>query len=131
MDKFDDESIREFLRINNLSEDNYFFATKSPLSVDYALFGYASLVNYIVKFDYSKVYFFELSRLSNKNIESCITVNIDEIKEIKEHSFIGITHNIKIVFTNKKTFVLQANKKIKQIEMQSESLNSFIYELKK
>lgn len=121
---FNDASVREFLTMNHLNGDNYVFASLIPGMTSTFLFGsLASLAmtNYIIVFDDSKIYMFELSKLSNKVIEDCMTVEISTIKAMKTKSVVfGIAKRITIEFENKERITLQMNKKVAGLKEQTE-----------
>ena len=73
LEKFDGENIKKFLKMNNLEDNNYLLAQIMPTAKDYILYGYFSLskyIQFILHFDDKKLYFFELSRISNKSIKN-------------------------------------------------------------
>lgn len=130
LERVDDDNIIKFLEMNNLNSENYFFATQMPSMATYAVYGAlgaTTAVNYIINFDSTHIYLFELSRLSNKNIENCIVIDSKEINYIKNKNVVfGVAKKISIRFNNKKRLDLQCNKKVANIKNQEESIQRFL-----
>ena len=130
LNKFDDENIVDFLSRNNLNYENYFFASDMPGFGTYALYGAAgamTMTNYIVTFDNSKIYLFELSKTSNKKIINLIKINLNDVEYLQsKNAMFGIVKRIKLKLKNGDKYNFQCNKKVHGIEKQLLSLEKFI-----
>ncbi len=130
LERLDDENIIKFLEMNNLNSENYFFATQIPCMSTYAVYGSLgafTMVNYIVDFDSTYIYLFELSRLSNKNIENCIVIDSNEINYItNKNAVFGAAKSISIRFNNEKKLDLQCNKTVANLKNQEENIQRFL-----
>lgn len=133
MEKFDAENIKKFLELNKLKDDNYFIAQIVPKTKDYFLYGmfsFSKFSQYIVHFDDEKLYFFELSRISNKSIENSFIVYYKDMKVKKIKS--GILNYIVILELDKGNKAkLQILKKIYNFYAQEQYSKKLIQMLNK
>ena len=133
--KFNGESIREFLKINQLEEKNYLLAQIIPTVKEYLLYGYFSLssyIQYIVYFDDKKLYFFELSKLRNTSIKNGFFVKFEDL-QIKKLKKGLLAYKIYIEFKDGSKANMQIPKKVVRMYMQkqySEKLFNKFSELK-
>mgnify|MGYP005772363621 CR=1 FL=1 len=133
--KFNGESIREFLKINQLEEKNYLLAQIIPTVKEYLLYGYFSLssyIQYIVYFDDKKLYFFELSKLRNTSIKNGFFVKFEDL-QIKKLKKGLLAYKIYIEFKDGSKVNMQIPKKVVRMYMQkqySEKLFNKFSELK-
>lgn len=130
LNKFDDENIAEFLRMNNLNYDNYFYASDMPGLGTYGLYGSLgamTMTNYIVNFDNSNIYLFELSKISNKKIIHLIEISIKDVEELKsKDAMFGVVKRINLKLKNGDKYNFQCNKKVYGIKNQLAALEKFI-----
>lgn len=133
LNAFDDQNIKQFLAMNGLDYNNYFFSIMLPGYLKYALIGSLAAftaANYIVNFDREYVYMFQLSRLSNKAIEDCVILKVSDIQSITyKNAVFGLAYKISMNFAGSKIVSVQANKKIGMFPGQTDSINRF-FELK-
>ncbi len=133
--KLNGETIREFLKMNHLKEENYLLAQMVPTMKQYLLYGYGSLSNYIsyiLYFDDKKLYFFELSKLTNKSIKNgfCIKFEDMQVKKLKKGL---ISYKIRLEFKDGSLANIQIVKKVAKLFLQrqySEKLFDKFLELK-
>ena len=120
LEKFTGENIRDFLKMNQLEEDNYLLAQVVPTAKEYILYGYFSLsgyIQYIVHFDDKKLYFFELSKLTNKSIKNGFTVNFEDI-QIKKLRKGLLSYKVRLEFKDGSKLNLQLLKRVARLYSQ-------------
>lgn len=133
--KFNGETIREFLKKNHLKEENYLLAQMIPTAKEYILYGAFSFSNYIqfiLYFDDEKLYFFELSKLTNKSIKNGFFVKFEDL-QIKKLKKGLITYKIRLEFKDGSIANMQIIKKVSRLFLQkkySEKLFNKLSELK-
>ena len=133
--KINGESIREFLKMNHLKEENYLLAEMSLTAKEYIIKEMYSLSNtipYIVYFDDEKLYFFELSKFGRKIIKNGFFVKFDDLK-IRKLKKRLITYKIQLEFQDKSVNNVQIIKKVPRLFLQkqySETLYNKLLELK-
>lgn len=133
--KFNGETIREFLKLNELKEENYILAQMVPTIKEYFLYGYFSLSNcnqYILYFDNQKLYFFELGKLSSKSIKNGFFVKFEDLQIEKLKKGL-ICYKIRIKFKDGSIANLQIIKKVAKLFLQkqySEKLYNKLLEIK-
>ena len=129
------ENIREFLKLNNLKEENYLLAQIIPTAKEYLLYGAFSVstyLQYVLYFDDEKLYFFELSKLTNKAIKNGFFAKFEDLKIIKLRKGL-ISYKVKIEFKDGSIVNMQIAKKVARLFLQkkySEKLFTKFSELK-
>ena len=114
LEKFNGENIRKFLTINGLEDDNYLLAQVIPTAGDYLLYGlfsFSKYIQYIIHFNNENLYFFELSKLTNKSIENGFVVKLEDVKIRKIKKGI-LTYKIKLEFKDESKVNIQILKRI-------------------
>lgn len=114
LEKFDGENIKKFLKMNNLEDNNYLLAQIMPTAKDYILYGYFSLskyIQFILHFDEEKLYFFELSRTSNKSIKNGFAVEFKDL-QVKKAKKGLINYRIHLEFNDESKVNIQIPKKV-------------------
>ena len=133
--KFNGETIREFLKKNHLKEENYLLAQMIPTAREYVLYGlfsFSNYIQYILYFDDKKLYFFELSKLTNKTITNGFFVKFEDI-QIKKLRKGLISYKIRLEFKDGSIANMQIVKKVARLYLQkkySEKLYNKLSELK-
>ena len=133
--KFNGETIREFLKKNHLKEENYLLAQMIPTAKEYMLYGlfsFSNYIQYILYFDDQKLYFFELSKLTNKTITNGFFVKFEDI-QIKKLRKGLISYKIRLEFKDGSIANMQIVKKVARLYLQkkySEKLYNKLSELK-
>lgn len=133
--KINGESIREFLKMNHLKEENYLFAEMSLTAKEYILkemYSLSKTIPYIIYFDDEKLYFFELSKFGRKTIKNGFFVKFDDLK-IRKLKKRLITYKIQLEFQDKSVNNIQIIKKVPRLFLQkqySETLYNKLLELK-
>lgn len=125
-----DENIINMFNSINLNIEGYIFASLMPKLSSYALFGSLtsfSMRNVILAFDRTNLYFFELSRLSNKNVEELLIVPLNQILNCSHRNILfGVSKKINLKLGDNNKFILQANNKLKNLNNQKNSLLNLI-----
>ena len=135
LEKFNGETIREFLKKNHLKEENYLLAQMIPTAREYVLYGlfsFSNYIQYILYFDDEKLYFFELSKLTNKAITNGFFVKFEDLK-IKKLRKGLISYKIRLEFKDGSIANMQIVKKVARLYLQkkySEKLYNKLLELK-
>ena len=135
LEKFNGETIREFLKENHLKEENYLLAQIIPTAQEYLLYGlfsFSRYLQYILYFDDEKLYFFELSKFGRKIIKNGFFVKFDDLK-IRKLKKRLITYKIQLEFQDKSVNNVQIIKKVPRLFLQkqySETLYNKLLELK-
>ena len=133
--KINGESIREFLKMNHLKEENYLLAEMSLTAKEYIIkemYSLSKTIPYIVYFDDEKLYFFELSKFGRKIIKNGFFVKFDDLK-IRKLKKRLITYKIQLEFQDKSVNNVQIIKKVPRLFLQkqySETLYNKLKELK-
>ena len=133
--KFNGETIREFLKKNHLKEENYLLAQMIPTAKEYILYGAFSFSNYIqfiLYFDDEKLYFFELSKLTNKSIKNGFFVKFEDV-EVKKLRKGLISYKIRLEFKDGSMANMQIVKRVARLFLQkkySEKLYNKLLEIK-
>lgn len=133
--KINGESIREFLKMNHLKEENYLLAEMSLTAKEYIIkemYSLSKTIPYIVYFDDEKLYFFELSKFGRKIIKNGFFVKFDDLK-IRKLKKRLITYKIQLEFQDKSVNNVQIIKKVPRLFLQkqySETLYNKLLELK-
>lgn len=133
--KMNGESIREFLKMNHLKEENYLLAEMSLTAKEYIIkemYSLSKTIPYIVYFDDEKLYFFELSKFGRKTIKNGFFVKFDNLK-IRKLKKRLITYKIQLEFQDKSVNNIQIIKKVPRLFLQkqySETLYNKLLELK-
>lgn len=120
--KFNGETVREFLKLNHLKEENYVLAQMVPTMKEYFLYGYFSLSNYIqyiLYFGEEKLYFFELSKLSSKSIKNGFSVKFEDI-QVKKLKKGLISYKLRIEFKDGSIANMQIVKKVARLFLQKQ-----------
>lgn len=134
LDKFNGETIREFLKKNHLKEENYLLAQMIPTTKEYMLYGifsFSNYIQYILYFDDEKIYFFELSKLTNKAIKNGFFVKFEDL-QIKKLRKGLISYKIRLEFKDGSIANMQIVKKVAKLYLQkkySEKLYNKLSEL--
>ncbi len=130
IDKIDDENITKMLNTIPMQVRGYMFGTLMPKFTSHALLGSLAsftVLNTIVAFDNSAIYFFILSRLTNKKIVSRIKVPFDQITKVKVSNFLfGVAKRIHIKIADHGKLILQVNQKMKSIHNQTDSITNLM-----
>lgn len=135
LEKFNGETIREFLKKNHLKEENYLLAQMVPTAKEYILYGvfsFSNYIQYILYFDDEKLYFFELSKVTNKTITNGFFVKFEDI-QIKKIRKGLISYKIRLEFKDGSMANMQIVKKVSRLFLQkkySEKLYNKLLELK-
>ncbi len=135
LEKFNGETIREFLKKNHLKEENYLLAQMVPTAKEYILYGvfsFSNYIQYILYFDDEKLYFFELSKVTNKTITNGFFVKFEDI-QIKKIRKGLISYKIRLEFKDGSMANMQIVKKVSRLFLQkkySERLYNKLLELK-
>ena len=135
LEKFNGETIREFLKKNHLKEENYLLAQMVPTAKEYILYGvfsFSNYIQYILYFDDEKLYFFELSKVTNKTITNGFFVKFEDI-QIKKLRKGLISYKIRLEFKDGSIANMQIVKKVARLYLQkkySEKLYNKLSELK-
>ena len=132
LEKFDGENIRKFLTINGLEDDNYLLAQVIPTAGDYLLYGlfsFSKYIQYIIHFNNENLYFFELSKLTNKSIENGFVVKLEEVKIRKIKKGI-LTYKIKLEFKDESKVNIQILKRILKMYSQKQYAEKLVNQLK-
>lgn len=129
--KFNGESVREFLKKNRLKEENYLLAQIIPTIREYLLYGYFSLssyIQYIIYFDDSKLYFFELSKLTNRSIKNGFFIKFKDlqIKKLKKGLF---SYKVHLEFKDGSKANLQIPKRVVRMYMQKQYSEKLFHKL--
>lgn len=133
--KINGESIREFLKMNHLKEENYLLAEMSLTVKEYIIkdmYSVSRTIPYIVYFDDEKLYFFELSKFGRKIIKNGFFVKFDDLK-IRKLKKRLITYKIQLEFQDKSVNNIQIIKKVPRLFLQkqySETLYNKLLEWK-
>lgn len=120
--KTNGESIREFLKMNHLKEENYLLAEMTLTVKEYMMNGMYSLsraIQYIVYFDDEKLYFFELSKFGRKTIKNGFFVKFDDLK-IRKLKKRLITYRIQLEFKDGSVNNIQIIKQVPRLFLQKE-----------
>lgn len=120
--KTNGESIREFLKMNHLKEENYLLAEMTLTVKEYMMNGMYSLsraIQYIVYFDDEKLYFFELSKFGRKTIKNGFFVKFDDLK-IRKLKKRLITYKIQLEFKDGSVNNIQIIKQVPRLFLQKE-----------
>ncbi len=132
--KLNGESIREFLKEQNLEEENYLLVEETLTfheKMMYSAFVIWHTTYYIMYFDDKKLYFFELSKMK-KTIKSGFFVNLKDIKIEKLKKRL-IQYKIRIKCKDESIINLRIVKKVSRLFLQkqySEKLYQKLLELK-
>ena len=132
LEKFDAENIKKFLKMNNLEDNNYVLVQVMPTVKDYIVYGYFSLSKYsqyIVYFNDETLYFFELSKITNKSIENGFAINIKDIK-VKKAKKGWIRYIIKIELKDGSKINMQIPKMVNKIYPQKQYSEGLFNKLK-
>ena len=135
LEKFNGETIREFLKKNHLKEENYLLAQMVPTAKEYILYGvfsFSNYIQYILYFDDEKLYFFELSKVTNKTITNGFFVKFEDI-QIKKLRKGLISYKIRLEFKDGSIANMQIVKRVAKLFLQkkySEKLFNKLSELK-
>ena len=108
--------------MNNLEEDNYVIAQIIPTAKEYILYGYFSLSRYeqyILHFNDKKLYFFELSKLTNKSITNAFSVNFEDLQAKKLRKGL-ITYKINLEFKDGSRANIQIPKRVVKMYVQKQ-----------
>ena len=135
LEKFNGETIREFLKKNHLKEENYLLAQMIPTAKEYIIYGvfsFSNYIQYILYFDNEKIYFFELSKFTNKTITNGFFVKFQDltIKKLRKGL---ISYKIRIEFKDGSIANMQIPKKVARLFLQKkygEKLYNKLSELK-
>ncbi len=133
--KFNGETIREFLKKNHLKEENYLLAQMIPTAKEYMLYGlfsFSNYIQYILYFDDEKLYFFELSKLTNKSIKNGFFVKFEDV-EVKKLRKGLISYKIRLEFKDGSMANMQIVKRVARLFLQkkySEKLYNKLLEIK-
>lgn len=122
MEKFTTENIKKFLTMNKLEDNNYLIAQVVPTAKEYLLYGYFSFsryAQYILHFNDEKLYFFELSKLTNKSIENGFVVKFEDM-EIKKTRKGLLTYKIRIEFKDGSKANIQILKRVAKMYPQKQ-----------
>ena len=130
MKKFNTDSIKEYLRLNNFEEEDYIFIQILPTFLEKILYGYMSItgyLQYIIHFKNAKIYFFELSAINNKKIKNafCIELNENNIKKFKKGL---INYKFTYTFDDGLKTIIQIPKKVNKLYLQSQYAEKFFNE---
>ena len=120
--KTNGESIREFLKMNYLKEENYLLAEMTLTVKEYMMNGMYSLsraIQYIVYFDDEKLCFFELSKFGRKTIKNGFFVKFDDLK-IRKLKKRLITYKIQLEFKDGSVNNIQIIKQVPRLFLQKE-----------
>lgn len=120
--KTNGESIREFLKMNHLKEENYLLAEMTLTVKEYIMNGMYSLsraIQYIVYFDDEKLYFFELSKFGRKVIKNGFFVKFDDLKMKKVKKGL-IRYKIQLEFKDGSVNNIQIIKQVPRLFLQKE-----------
>ena len=135
LEKFNGETIREFLKKNHLKEENYLLVQIIPTAKEYMLYGifsFSNYIQYILYFDDEKLYFFELSKLTNKVIKNGFFVKFEDLQVKKLRKGL-ISYKIRLEFKDGSIANMQMVKKVARLYLQkkySEKLYNKLSELK-
>ena len=135
LEKFNGETIREFLKENHLKEENYLLAQIIPTAQEYLLYGlfsFSRYLQYILYFDDEKLYFFELSKLSNKSIKNGFFVKFEDV-QVKKLKKGLISYKIRLKFKDGSIANMQIVKRVARLFLQKkycEKLYNKLLELK-
>lgn len=125
----------ELLNSVNFQGKDYMFGTLMPKLSSYAMLGeFASftVLNVIVVFDNNSLYFFAMSRLSNKKIVSVMTVPFNQITGFKvSRVLFGIAKKIHLNISGYGKLILQVNNKVKNLNNQANSIQNLLQVLPK
>ena len=135
LENFNGEAIREFLKKNHLKEENYLLAQMIPTAKEYILYGvfsFSNYIQYILYFDDQKLYFFELSKLTNKSIKNGFFVKFEDLQVRKLRKGL-ISYKIRLEFKDGSIANMQIVKRVAKLFLQkkySEKLFNKLSELK-
>ena len=132
LEKFNGENIRKFLTMNGLTDDNYLLAQFIPTAGDYILYGifsFSKYIQYIIHFNDEKLYFFELSKVTNKSIENGFVIKIEDIKITKLRKGI-IAYTIKLEFKDGSKVKIQIPKNVLKMYSQKQYAEKLYNKLK-
>ena len=135
LENFNGEAIREFLKKNHLKEENYLLAQMIPTAKEYILYGvfsFSNYIQYILYFDDEKLYFFELSKLTNKSIKNGFFVKFEDLQVRKLRKGL-ISYKIRLEFKDGSIANMQIVKRVAKLFLQkkySEKLFNKLSELK-
>lgn len=135
LEKLDDDNIKKFLKMNNLNEDNYFYAViqwerhnnlfKTNVMLYSNMGGFINSAH-IIYFDDQNVYLFEMDVMDNRKVVQCVSFKKDEFIYVKiKNSFFGGLKKVTLKFKSKGRIVFYASKKMKNIKHQMESIDKF------
>lgn len=129
------ESIREFLKQNNLKEENYVLAKRYPTYIENIMAGGISFSKYekfLLYFDQQKLYFFEIPKSRKKTIQKGFFINFEDMQMQKLRKGI-ITYKVRFVLKDESSMNLQIIKKVPKLYLQkqySEKLYNKLVEIK-
>lgn len=135
LEKLNGETIREFLKKNHLKEENYLLAQMIPTAKEYILYGlfsFSNYIQYILYFDDQRLYFFELSKLTNKSIKNGFFVKFEDL-QIKKLKKGLMSYKIRLEFKDGSMANMQIVKKVARLFLQkkySEKLYNQLLKLK-
>ena len=114
-----------------LKEENYLLAQVIPTIREYLLYGYFSLssyIQYIIYFDDSKLYFFELSKLTNRSIKNGFFIKFKDlqIKKLKKGLF---SYKVHLEFKDGSKANLQIPKRVVRMYMQKQYSEKLFHKL--
>ena len=123
------------MKKNHLKEENYLLAQMIPTAKEYMLYGlfsFSNYIQYIIYFDDEKLYFLELSKLTNTSIKNGFFVKFEDIKVKKLRKGL-ISYKIRLEFKDGSMANMQIVKRVARLFLQkkySEKLYNKLLEIK-
>lgn len=126
LEQFNEKSVQNFFLERGLNIPKFILARSMPKFRSYILLGkiaFFLMCSYIIGYNLKGIYIFKLSRMSNKKIQECTFIPLEECKSIKFKRIVfGAAYRIKIIMVNNKKMVFEANKKIINFHTQEENV---------